>query len=324
MRISLQIKMFLVTTGIVFLTTLTMVFFTQRETEKTFYSEKNSHARNLLNAVYYNVENEYKSLLFHKEAVLEKRKSELRNIIDIVISDIDKYHKSYKDGLISEKEAKRFAIEEISNMRYDNAVGYIWINDTGRPFPRMIMHPISPGLDSVVLDDPAFNCTVDTDENFFVAAVNVCLNELEGYVQYMWPKPSPEGLSDDQQKLSYVRLYPAWDWIIGTGVYIDDIEKDINERQDAILAELAETFSKIEVSDNGYMFIVNGKREILIHPSIPRKGSELDRINHATGNAFMNDLIQASKTPEKPIEYLWDKPGHKGEYLFHKRAVKAG
>ncbi|CAN2043528.1 two-component system, NtrC family, sensor kinase [Candidatus Magnetomoraceae bacterium gMMP-1] len=317
---SLRSKILLVVSGIILATTMTIMFFAQIETEKSIFITENKSARNLLNTVVLNVENEYQSLVFHKAALLDRRKSELKNITTLAIFYINEFYQKYKQGILSESDAKEQALKGIKKMRYDNDVGYIWINDTKRPLPCMIMHPTLPEFDGKVLDDVKFNCALGIKKNLFQAFVDICLKDGEGYVDYLWPKPTKEGLTEDQPKLSYVRLFREWNWVVGTGVYIDDIEKDAQRRLDAVLVELTQTFSKIKLAQTGYMFLFTGKKEMLIHPTF--KEMEIARhTNIATGNLILDDLIRASKTPDQALEYIWNKPpNHINEFRFWKRA----
>ncbi|MCK5198588.1 MAG: methyl-accepting chemotaxis protein, partial [Spirochaetales bacterium] len=122
----------------------------------------------------------------------------------------------------------------IKSMRYDQGTGYFWINDTALPYPRMIMHPTVPSLDGEVMDDPKYNVAYGTDKSLFTAFVEVCNKDGEGFVDYLWPKPTKEGLTEDQPKLSFVKLFPEWNWIIGTGIYIDEIDLAVQQKADAI------------------------------------------------------------------------------------------
>lgn len=133
----------------------------------------------------------------------------------------------YVDDVKAKIQAE--AIHNIKNMRYDNGIGYFWINDLQLPFPNMIMHPTVPELDRKVLDDPKYNCALGKKENLFVAMVNVCNEKGEGYVDYVWPKPTKEGLTEELSKISYVRKFDKWGFVIGTGVYVDDINAQLIE-----------------------------------------------------------------------------------------------
>ena len=134
----------------------------------------------------------------------------------------------YVDDAISDALEKSKA--DIKQMRYDQNVGYFWINDTGRPYPKMIMHATIPALDGTVLDDPQFNCALGKGKNLFQAFVEAADTRGEGFVDYKWPKPVQGKLTEPVAKLSYVRLYKPLGWIIGSGVYVDNIEKEINQK----------------------------------------------------------------------------------------------
>jgi methyl-accepting chemotaxis protein len=82
--------------------------------------------------------------------------------------------------------------------------------------PRMVMHPMKPemnGNDISAFKDP-------NGKTLFVDMVNVVKKDGAGFVPYEWPKP---GFDRPQPKLSYVAGFAPWSWVIGTGVYIDDL-----------------------------------------------------------------------------------------------------
>ncbi len=125
------------------------------------------------------------------------------------------------------KDMQRKVINDIAQLRYNNGVGYFWINDVERPYPRMVMHPTVPSLNGKILDNPKYNCALGRKENLFKAAVEVTEKTGSGFVDYLWPKPTREGLSQVQPKLSFVRRFAPWGWVIGTGIYLDDVEKQV-------------------------------------------------------------------------------------------------
>jgi len=155
---------------------------------------------------------------------ISKTKADLKNYVDIAYNLIEEAEAAVKRGELTIDQAKKMAINQIKQLRYDSGVGYFWINDTGKPFPKMVMHPTVPALDGKVLDAPKFNCAMGKNQNLFVAMIEVTAKTNEGYVDYLWPKPTQEGLTEDQPKISYVRLHKSFDWIIGTGKYIDDLD----------------------------------------------------------------------------------------------------
>lgn len=314
---TLRARVLLLVTVTVVFTALAVWVLAQRATIVAMTDAHDEHARNMLDTVLLSVESEYKSILFHESATLEQRKRELRSIVDIALYSIEQCRKQYEDGLVSEEEAKRTALGEIAGMRYDDGVGYLWINDMGRPVPRMLMHPTIPELDGTVLDNPEFNCALGVGKNLFVAFVDTCLEDGAGYVDYLWPKPTEAGLTEDLPKISYVALFKPWNWVVGTGVYVDDIQAEVDKRLEAVLAELRQTLSEVRVAETGYMFIFTHDRQMLAHPSL--SGDTPDLRNPVTGNNVLDELMEAAKTPSIPFEYIWDKPGNEDDFRFTKR-----
>lgn len=93
----------------------------------------------------------------------------------------------------------------------------------------MLMHPNFPELDGKNLSndrDPA-------GKYLFVEMVNICNEKGEGFVDYMWPKP---GTTRPVPKLSYVKLFKPWGWIVGSGIYVDDVQEELTKIKWNIIA----------------------------------------------------------------------------------------
>lgn len=164
----------------------------------------------------------------YREKLLDDHKENLRINVQIAYNILAKLSSEVQQGKIGENSAKAQAIELIKNLRFgkDNK-DYFWINDMGKPFATMIMHPTVPELNGKQLDAPKFNCALGKKENLFNAFVQVCEKNGEGFVDYSWPKPTKDGLTSEQPKLSFVRLFRDWGWVLGTGIYIDDIDIEV-------------------------------------------------------------------------------------------------
>lgn len=316
---SLRSRIVISITGIVVISLAITTFFFQQQAKRELLYSIEGNALNLLKATQNHVESQYNSILYHKAAMLSRRKIELKNNTTIAFAIISSAYQKSKNGLISEVVAKQQAITIIQQLRYDEGTGYFWINDTARPFPNMIMHPTIPELDGTILDKPEFNYALGKNENLFKAFVDVCLSEGEGFVDYLWPKPVPGGLSQQQPKISYVKLFKPWNWIIGTGVYIDDIEKDVQARIDAVIRDLNKTIMKQRIGKSGYFFIFNQENQLLVHPNLAGIDGNL-LINPKTANRLLEELKKTAGSHEPFLEYIWDKPDFKGEYRFHIKA----
>lgn len=103
----------------------------------------------------------------------------------------------------------------IRGLRYDQN-DYFWINDLR---PVMVMHPTNPKLDGQDLS------TIKDPDGFalFNEMAAIARAKGAGTVDYRWPKP---GASTPVQKTSYVQFFEPWGWVIGSGVYIDDMQAE--------------------------------------------------------------------------------------------------
>ena len=167
-----------------------------------------------------------------------------RQLVESGYSVLSHFHDLQQQGVLDEAAARAAAIRTLRAMRY-NGKDYFWLNDLGRPLPRMIMHPALPEVEGKVLDAAKFNCAtslrVGTDgpfqatdgkTNLTAAFVEVANRGNHGYVIYDWPKPLAGGGSTTElyPKLSYVKKFAPWGWEIGSGVYVDDVDKAIRVR----------------------------------------------------------------------------------------------
>ena len=275
------------------------------------------NAINLLNATRNHVESAFHGIQRYKNAMYQRRQIELKDNVSIVYSIVSNTYLKVQAGEVSESVAKKNLLFKIKQAKFSDGVGYFWINDTTRPLPKMIMHPTIPELDGKVLDNEEFYCALGKGENLFKAFVNVCSRDGEGYVDYLWPKPTPDGLSQLTPKLSFVKIFKPWGWIIGTGVYIDDIERDVEKQIDIIVDDLNKVIRKQRIGKSGYFLIFDDKNNMLVHPTLA--GQPANSINYATNTLLSRDLVEAYNAGKKSLDYKWIKPGH-GSALFDKRA----
>ena len=167
-----------------------------------------------------------------RQEFLSQKKEYLKSNVQMALSIL---HKSLKDAekFIEDSlndEVKKAIISQqkediaqfIGTIRYGTGnKDYFWINDM---HPTMIMHPFKPELDGKDLSDSKD----PNGKKLFVEFVEVCKDKGEGFVDYYWPK---YGADKPQPKLSFVKLFKEWGWIIGTGIYIDDIDAIVNARK---------------------------------------------------------------------------------------------
>ena len=154
------------------------------------------------------------SLFSERAGLLEDRKVKTRHLVEAAHSLAQHFHAQQVSGVMSDEQAKLAAMAAIKSLRYDKAE-YFWINDA---HPRVLMHPIKPELDGKDVTDLK-------DANgklLFQEFVKVVKRDGAGFVDYVWPKPNTK---EPQPKISYVIGFEPWGWIIGSGIYVNDVEE---------------------------------------------------------------------------------------------------
>ncbi|EPR44098.1 methyl-accepting chemotaxis sensory transducer with Cache sensor [Desulfovibrio sp. X2] len=126
-----------------------------------------------------------------------------------------------------ESAMKAEALREVGRMRLTDG-NYFFVTDLE---PRMVMHPLSPELDGKSLKD----FKDKKGDLLFVEMAKKAAEDGSGYVEYLWGKPGQDG---DFPKLSFVKLFKPWGWVIGTGVYVDDIDAQLARQREKFTAAL--------------------------------------------------------------------------------------
>lgn len=151
--------------------------------------------------------------------MMSDRKDMIQKSVEVAIGSLNSNYKSFKDGSITEDVAKMKTIELIQNMRYGKD-GYFWINDTDY---KMIIHPTNSALNGTSMYD-----FKDVNGFYLYREIisKVKSEDKSSFLEYYWPRP---GSQEAVPKISYVQLFAPWNWVLGSGVYIDDINRDIAE-----------------------------------------------------------------------------------------------
>lgn len=141
-----------------------------------------------------------------------------KNLVEAAHSIISHAYSLEQNGTLNQQQAQQHALDTIAAMRYDES-NYYWINDYQ---PNMVMHPIKPDLIGKSLAN-----NKDPDGTLlFVEMVNIVKQQGSGFVPYKWPKP---GKDEPVDKIAFVKGFTPWQWIIGSGVYLDTIDEAFSE-----------------------------------------------------------------------------------------------
>ena len=230
-----------------------------------------------------------------ESVIYTEKKLSLNYQADLALSQIDGYYQDFQSGKYeSSLDAKLAAMSMVNKLRYgEDNLNYFWIqaryeNNT----PYMVLHPYFPGLNGSAeteVDDDAYRTMVD------VLAEIQELDEdpNEGFIEYEWPAQHND-THNFIHKLSYVILYEEWDWIIGTGIYIDDIQDIVREN---LLIDLI------------IMLLTYGTLGIIIFSLILKELKEKDHFQQSLeqNNVLLRDDIEKRKKIEEELKETQDK-----------------
>ncbi len=193
-----------------------------------------------------NSQNQYfkkQSISLEKEYI-KKQKSLLVSEVNSVIKYIDYHRKNLKN--IGEKELKKTITNYIDTIRYGEN-GYIWIHNTGY---YLISHPFrkeSIGKYDINLKD-------ESGKFITRAFVNIAVsNPKGGFLEYYWKKPNSNKV---EKKLGFVKLYSPWKWVVGSGLYMDDISKSIKKEKNLLEDKINKQIRIIMLIAFTFMFLV--------------------------------------------------------------------
>lgn len=144
---------------------------------------------------------------------IQEKKVKTQHLVESALAVVEHEYNAFKAGQQTEAQAKQKAINTLESLRYgDN--DYFWINDLNAV---MIMHPIKPALNGKDL----YGLKDKNGKQFFKSFVDLVKANGKGNESYLWPKP---GFEQPVEKISYVAGFEPWGWVVGTGIYVDDVE----------------------------------------------------------------------------------------------------
>jgi len=275
-------------------------------TEKHLLADEELRFEEMLDTIELHLNTEKRNLENYRVEILNARKSELRNLSSLVLKYIDAHHRRYLNGEVSKSLAMRRALEDISRFTYGN-------NDYFFIFNRdliIISHPKKAlvGIDAKKVTDKR--------GKFHIKEIMNKAKILgEGTSLYHWDRLGENG---EFEKLGFGVIYKPWDWLIVSGVYIDDIDKEVRKRKQELIRNLESLFISLQKNKESYTYLFNNDGEMLIHPIL--KGMNLKEIVQPdTGEGIFQGHVRAAKE-RSTFEYKWNKPTDIENYVYGKVA----
>jgi methyl-accepting chemotaxis protein len=152
------------------------------------------------------------TLHFH---LMQEKQASIKKVIEIGTGVVAYYEGKAASSEMNENEAKQKALAELASIRYGGNE-YFWVNDINGV---LIMHGAKPELNGRDMN----NFTDPEGTKIFREFARIARQKGEGFLEYYWPKPGHE---EPVAKISFVKYFSSWGWVLGSGIYIDDVERE--------------------------------------------------------------------------------------------------
>ncbi len=205
----------------------------------------------------------------------------IKNQVENAKSVLNHFYNQYRNGVLTEKEAKRIAVEIIRNMTYGTD-GYFWIDDTNYKLILLPPNPENEGMDRGNLKDAK-------GKRMVRELVDGAKRNGETFVDYYFPKP---GETEAVRKRGHVQLFEPWQWVIGTGNYIDDIDKHIASYTTKLKEEFGKKIS--DLSGNGDIGVFDAEGKMFYHSNKEIIGQNLN-IYDTTNREEISRMLLSTK-----------------------------
>lgn len=250
-RLTLSLRVSLLLAFLLIASATVSTIFASSSVQGQSYAQSQEAVGNVHAAVAALVRSEYSGIAAYRQQTLEGRKQQLKDVAAPLVVALDELRAAAQSGDVTDSQARRRALALLKNVRFGN-------NDYFFTYDR--------DLNAISHPDPRFqgrNLTdlQDADGKYVLRKIRrVALTRGSGYVNYRWERldgaqPSP--------KVGYVFHYEPWDWIIGTGVYVDDIDAEVQRQVEQVGTTLHRTFDEIQFSGDGFFFILDRDGDIV-------------------------------------------------------------
>ena len=215
-----------------------------------------------------------------KSDYTETQKESIKNHVNYVINFIDYYNEAYKN-IKSQETIQKEVIQAIEKLKINgNLNEYFFIyNFDGK----LIENP----NDRKNIGQNYINVKDINGKEVIKELINTSKKDLGGYIEYVWYKPE---IGKQTNKISYAQSYNKWNWTIGKGVYLDEIDKLVNKKEEEYNQKISNytlqitsltimlVLYSIFIYKNATILIVNDVREIGKYFKESQKNN--DPINH--------------------------------------------
>lgn len=268
--------------------------------------EENS-ARTILNNVYSMVEQVHLELENYRQSIILEKKEQLRTVLTVVDYRVRDLLAEVRTGKMTRSQARLTLLNELRRIKYGSN-DYVWASDYQS---RLVSHP-DPKLHGA-----DFSKVTDSRGNLIVPPmVEMALKGAgDGYYSYWWHRL---GEHVPAEKITYFRRISEFDIIIGTGVYLSDVEAMVHTKKAIAVDNLRERLHQTKVAKTGYVYVFDGQFVMQIHPNANIEYTNVSQLLDQSTQRPLFPLLVAVADSERSLRYLWDSPSDPGNYRHEK------
>lgn len=217
----------------------------------------------------------------------------IKEHIDTVMTILEHFYNKSQNGVLTEEEAQYQAKEVIRDLRYGSE-GYFWMDDVNY---QLLVLPSAPEKEGMIRKDLE-------DPNGYKFVLDFIAGALEGddnFVDYHFPKLGDQ--STTYPKRGHTRLFKPWQWVPGTGNYIDDIENEIAAYEERIANSFQQKI--IEMSEHGSVGVLDSNGTFVYYTNQEFVGQRIELKDTRTNDDIIQKIIE---TKDDFIEYTVEDP----------------
>ena len=253
------------------------------------------------------------ALIDKRDTLLAERRLATQHVVESAHALVAHYQQLESAGRLTRDQAQEQAKVAMKSLRYGGKE-YFMISDLR---PTMVMHPIKPELDGTDLSGKVDS----TGKHMFVEFVDTVKRSGAGFVSYEWPKPDS---TKPEQKISYVKGFEPWGWVIASGVYVDDIDAQFTRGAVVIAGFIALILLMLGVTARFVIRSVTGPLGASVAVADAIAAGKLDNAIEVTGQDELGRLLQSlSKMQDGLVERMAEERRIAAENLQVKQALDA-
>ena len=287
---SIRSKILVLVISVMVVSTALIVFFSYTSVVDEMRDMQDESTENLMRMVLLHLDAEYQDMVDFEEREMRFRRRMVRQAAQVVFSGIDNYYDAWQEGVYTEVGAQQEAFDFIKNVRYGND-DYFFVYDETMT---SLAHP-----DPKVEGRNLYNATDIKGDKYSPTLIRLALQEGEGFHQIWWTRL---GSDEHVPKLLYVRHYPKWEWIVGTGIYIDDIASELERERENVIRRLRATVPKVQFATSGNLFVFDSGLSVIVPPR-NTPGGFASMVNLDTGRTVFKDFKDAADIKEGFFAY---------------------